>query len=402
MFTSRIFYGFAALASLHLLLALPAQPATVLVLAFHNSSPYPDLNWVGEGIAESLKDDFSAQNQIVFGRDSRAEALRRLSLRPDADFTKASLIRLGQVLDSDYVCYGTYDAKLPAGSSELKNSSIQISAHFIDLRKLHDGPDLAEAGKLADLSRLEEHLAWESLRYLNPAVTLPLDAFLAPQRLTRVDAEESYIRGLLSPSSDQQQKWFVQALALDPHFTNPAFELGKLSLKKKDYRQALSWFQRIPSTDPRYPEARFRMGLSAYGAADYNTAVDCFREVVKILPLNEVFNNLGAAEAQLGMPDAVNQLRHALDGDPNDPVYQFNLGVALLHNNSFDDSAVRLRAVIAQNASDAEARALLDWANRREYCPPAGKPLAVARLKTNFDATVFRQLKAMVQPKGGS
>ena len=33
-----------------------------------------------------------------------------------------------------------------------------IAAHFIDLRKLHNGPDISEAGKLADLSRFKEHL----------------------------------------------------------------------------------------------------------------------------------------------------------------------------------------------------------------------------------------------------
>ena len=402
MLTGRILWGFAATILICLSFATPIHAATVLVLQFHNSSQYPDLNWVGESIAESIKDDFSAQNLIVFGRDSRAEALRRLSLRPDAEFTKATLIRLGQILDSDYVCYGNYEAKLPPGNSALKNSSVQISAHFIDLRRLHDGPDLAEAGKLADLSRLEEHLAWESLRYLNPSVNLPLDAFLAPQRFTRVDAKESYIRGLLSSSPEQQQNWFSQALALDPHFTNPAFELGKLSLKKKEYRQAISWFQHIPAADPRYPEARFRMGLSAYGAGDYNSAVGYFREIVKSFPLNEIFNNLGAAEAQLNMPDAIEQLRHALDGDQNDPVYQFNLGAALLHGNSFDEAAKELRAVVTQNPADSEARALLDRAGRREFLSPTSRPLAVARLKTNFDLSVFRQLKAMVQPKNGS
>src|SRR6185437_11221196 len=124
--------------------------ATVLILQFHNSSQYADLNWVGESISQTLKDEFSSQNQIVFGRDSTAEALKHLSLRPGADFTKATLIRLGESVDADYVYYGTYDASLPSGSSALKDSSVHVSAHVINLRKLHDGPDLAEAGKLVD------------------------------------------------------------------------------------------------------------------------------------------------------------------------------------------------------------------------------------------------------------
>ena len=64
----------------------PAFPATVLVLQVRNNSQYADLNWIGESIAETLMTEFAAANQIVVDRSSRAEAIRRLSLRPDASF----------------------------------------------------------------------------------------------------------------------------------------------------------------------------------------------------------------------------------------------------------------------------------------------------------------------------
>jgi tetratricopeptide (TPR) repeat protein len=387
-----IVFGFSSLAS----------GATVLVLQFHNSSRYPDLNWVGESISEKLKDEFSAQNQIVFGRDARAEALNRLSLRPGADFTKATLIRLGQTLDADYVCYGTYDALLAAGNPELKNSSVQISAHVIDLRKMRDGPDLAEAGKLVDLSRIEEHMAWQSLRFLDPSLDLPLDRFLSPVKLTRADAEESYIRGLLSNSWDQQQKWFLQALALDPQFTNPAYELGRLSLERRDYRRAISWLQRISAADSRYPDARFKMGLAAYGAADYGESANYFREITKSFPLNEVYNNLGAAEDQVNQPNAIEDLRHALEGDANDPVYLFNLGDAALKRNNFDEAEKQFQAVLQKNSADTEVRDLLGRAQRHEFNSSGNKPPAAYRLKPNFDLMAFKQLKAVVQAKGNS
>ncbi len=388
-----LFFGSA------LVFASSARPATVLVLQFHNISQYSDLNWVGESVAETLMNEFGAANQIVFDRDSRAEAMRRLSLRSDAVFTKATLIRLAQTLDADYLCYGTYDAKLSPDDSELKNSSIQVTARFIDLRKMHDGPELAEAGKLSGLSKLEEHLAWQSLRYLEPGANAQLDAFMAPEKLIRLDAEESYTRGLLSTNKEQQQKWFAQAAALDPRFSSPAFELGKLALKRKEYRQAIEWFQHIGPKDARYAEARFKMGLSAYGASDYAAAVSYFREVAKIIPLNEVYNNLGAAENRLNQAVAIDDFRRALDGDQNDPIYLFNLGAALLKNNYFDEASKRLQAALDHDANDDEARTLLDRAQRRQESPADGKNLAPERLKANFDETAFRQLKAMIQPK---
>jgi tetratricopeptide (TPR) repeat protein len=379
--------------------AVPADPATVLVLQFHNNSQYSDLDWVGESIAETLMNEFGAANEIVLDRASRAEGMQRLALRPSGLFTKATLIKLGQTLDTDYLCYGTYDAKLPSGDSQLKNSSIQISARFIDLRKMHDSPELSEAGKLTDLSRLEEHLAWGSLTYLEPRANFALQRFMLPQKLTRIDAEESYIRGLLSPNKDQQQKWLAQALVLDRQFTAPAFELGQLALERKDHRQALQWFQRIPSSDPKYTEARFEMGLSAYAAGEHAASAGYFREVAKAAPLNEVYNNLGAAENRLNLPSAVGDFRRALDGDRNDTAYLFNLSLALLKNKSFDEASKYLGELVNRDPDDAETRALLDRAEHREARSADSGPMPPERLKDNFDMTAFRQLKAMLQPK---
>jgi tetratricopeptide (TPR) repeat protein len=383
-----------------LALSVPAFPATVLVMPFSNTSQFSDLNWVGESISETLKGEFSALNEIVFDRDSVANGLNQLSLRPGATFTKATLIRLGQTLDADYICYGSYEATLPSGDSQLKNSSVRVTSRFIDLRKLHDGSSITEAGKLSDLSRLELHLAWEGLKYLQPGQSLALERFMAPEKLIRLDAEESYIRGLLSTNKDQQQKWFAQAIVLDPHFVSPTFELGKIYLSEKDYQQALRWFGQIPLTDRRYPQARFNMGLSAYGVGNYDLAVTCFRELAKSFPMNEVFNNLGAAENALGMPVAIDDLRRALDGDPYNTTYLFNLGLALLKNNAFDEAARRLQIVVERKPDDTEAQSLLNRAKARERWVPGSKNLAAERLAPTFDATAFRQLKAMLQPRG--
>jgi tetratricopeptide (TPR) repeat protein len=373
--------------------AAAPRPVTIAVVPFHNRSQYPDLNWVGESAAETLMNEFRDVNEIVLDRDARAEGMRRLSLRPAADFTIATLIHLGQTLGADYVCYGSYDVDLPAGESELRNSSIRLTAMFLDLRNMHEGPEISEAGKLAELSRLEEHLAWQSLNYLVPAAHFDVNQFLAPSKLVRVDAEESYIRGLLSQNNEQRQKWLVQALAVDPKFTGPAFELGKLALSHNDYRQAIGWFEKIPPADPRYFEARFKMGLGAYGAGDYTAAAGYFTEVSKSFPLNEVYNNLGASEIELKSPAAVDDLKRAVDGDPNDSTYLFNLGLAQLQNKQFDAAAKRFQQVLDKDPDDFEAQTLLTHAQQQD--PAAARE----RLKKNFQDTAFRQLKAVLQSK---
>jgi tetratricopeptide (TPR) repeat protein len=120
---------------------------------------------------------------------------------------------------------------------------------------------------------------------------------------------------------------------------------------------------------------------------------------VQIYPLGEVYNNLGAAESELGLSAAIDDFRRALDGDQNDSVYLFNVGTALLKSSNFDEAWKRLQAVLAVHPDDAEARSLLGCAQRHDPGPSGAKPLAAPRLKHNLDAAAFRQLKAMLQEK---
>lgn len=343
--------------------------------------------------------EFAGQNEIVLSRGARSEAIRKLSLRPDANYTKATLIRLGQMLDADYLCFGSFTVSLPAPDAPLKDSSIRVAAQFVDLRKMHDGPEFSEAGRLTELSRLQEHLAYESLKYLQPKADLKLDDFLGPQKTVRLDAQESYVRGLLSENREQKQKWFLQAAALDDKFAGPAYELGRLCLDQKQYSQAIQWLRRVAPSYPGYSDARFRMGLAAYGANDYPAAAGYFREVLKAYPLSEVYNNLGAAESQMNLPVAADEFRHALETDPENPAYLFNLGMTLLKAGSFEDAARGFQRVLNHDPNDAEARTLLDQARRGQPVLPNNK-LPAQRLKTNLNTTAFRQLKAVLQPAG--
>jgi tetratricopeptide (TPR) repeat protein len=377
-----------------------AQSATVLVLRFNNGSQFSELNWVGESVAETLRAEFGEANQIVIDRGAGLDGMKRLGLRPEADFTKASIIRLSQTLEADLVIYGSYDVKLPAGVTQLRDGDISINAQAIDLRKLQNAPDISEAGKLSELSKYKEHLAWAALGYLVPGSHATFEQFMTGRKLTPLDAEESYIHGLLSPDKEHQQKWFLQAANLDPQFVSPAYELGKVYLERKEPRQTLKWLARVPASDARYLEARFRMGIAAYQLSDFSAAVGYFKEVANVMPLHEVYNNLAAAEDQINAPAAIDDFRRALDSDPADVSYLFNLGAALLRRNFFDEAKQKLQAVIDHSPDDTEADGLLAQAEAHQVSPPGAKPLAPARLKTAMDSMAFRQLKAMLQPKG--
>ena len=383
----------ATLSSLH------AQSATLLILPFQNSSSYEDLNWIGRSIAETLYTELGSRGQIVLDRATVLEGFHRLALRADARFTKATIIKLGQTLGADYVIYGDYDIHLTAGEIKLRKSDIAVTSHIIDLRKFREAEVVSESGNLAELSRMEEHLSFVYCSTLMAEGGYKVEQFTTPDKLIRLDAKESYIRGLISTSTDQKIKWFEQASALNRAYASPAFELGKLYLQRKDFRQASEWLLRVPASHPSYLEARFKLGLAAYGATDYKAAASYFKEVSQTIPLNEVYNNLGAAEDRLNQPAAIEDFRRAADADRADETYAFNLGLALYKAGRYDEATDRLKTAVERVPDDREANSLLARAEQREpYSAANGRPPGVERLKDDFDETTFKELKAMLQP----
>jgi tetratricopeptide (TPR) repeat protein len=374
----------------------PIKAATLIVLPLKNNSTYPDVNWVGDSVAETLRSELNSSGQIVLSRDGVEEGMKRLNLRPGVTYTKATLIKLGQTLGADNIIYGGYDVHLPNGETQLKKGSIEITSHSIDLQKSRDGHEITETGNFAELSRLEEHLSYQYASSLQPGAWTA-DHFLSPAKLIRLDAKESYIRGLLATSSEQKLKWQQQAVTLEPGYTSAQFELGKLYLDRKEFKLAQDWLGKIPSNSPDYSAARFRMGLASFQGADYNTAANYFREVSTKVPLSEVFNNLGASESRLNQPRAVEDLKKAVDGDPRDPVYSYNLGLALYKTSRYDEAAVVARALVSIAPDDQQASALRERVEQKTpYSASNSKGLGAERLKEDFDETAFRMLRAML------
>jgi Flp pilus assembly protein TadD len=122
--------------------------------------------------------------------------------------------------------------------------------------------------------------------------------------------------------------------------------------------------------------------------------------VAAAVPLNEVLNDLGAAQLRLRSPSAVDNFRRALEGDSTDPDYHFNLGYALWQRSDFGKAAETFRALLDRNPDDAEAVLFLGRCLKKDG-PRAGDPRSEGRerLKLNFEETAYRQLKAELESK---
>jgi tetratricopeptide (TPR) repeat protein len=369
---------------------------TTVVLPFFNHTGSASLDWIGESIAESVHDSLASEGMLVLDRDDRLEAYRRLSLRPGAELTHASVLKIGESLDASNVIYGWYELRPPAAGNTQSKGSLRIGARIIDLKHARQGPAFNESGALEDLAALQTHLGWQALASLRPKSAPSEQDFLQARPPVRIDAVESYIRGLLSTSAEQRRRFFTQAARLDAHYSQPCFQLGKAYWANKEYKAASGWLERVTRSDPHYLEAQFFLGLCRYHDGDFAGAEQAFQLVAASVPLNEVYNDLGAAQDRRNnAAAAMASFRKALDGDTSDPDYHFNLGYAQWRSGQYDAAAESFRAVLARNAGDAEAAALLDRAVKRDPQRP-GDPRSQARerLKTNYDEAAYRQLQA--------
>ncbi len=382
-------------------LALPARADNFLVLPFFNQSKDRSLDWIGDSLAEGVREALASEGLIALDREERNEAYQRLSIRPYTLLTKASVVKIGETLDAEQVIYGQFDvAPAAAGSGPKTRGSLQISTHILDLKRIRQGPEFGEIGALEDLATLQRHLAWQALQFVDPKRAPTESDFARKHPAVRLDAMENYVRGLLASRMEDKHRLFTQAARLDARYSQPCFQLGKLHLQQKEYKLAGEWLQKVSADDVHYREASFLLGLCRFQTGDYAGAEAAYEAVSAVVPLNEVYNNLGAAQSRRNSPRALESFQKAIDGDESDPSYHFNAGYFLWKQGKFQAAAARFKAVLERNPEDAGAKTLLARCEKASG-PRAGdtKTEGLERLKANYEESAWWQLKAALGPQ---
>jgi tetratricopeptide (TPR) repeat protein len=384
-------------ASLLLSASLARATDTIAVLPLFNVDEHasPNLNWIGESVAETISEALSTGGLLVLKREDREEVYRRLSLRTGVVLTKASVLKIGETLDAGLVVFGELRVEgAESGATTLK-SNLRLAVRTIDLKKFQQREEFVETGTLENLSRMQTKLAWMLWRQLAPESVPPEETFFNDRAPVRVDAMESYVRGLMASGEDQKLKLFTQAAHLDDHFSQPNFQLGRTLFDKKDYKTAAQWLAKVTRGDSHFLEAAFLRGICKYHDGDFDGAADQFKMVSNEIPLNEVYNDLGAALSRKNDPGAAENFKKALDGDESDPDYWFNLGYSLWKQGRFDLAAANFRAVLDRSPGDQEATTMLGRCLKMDG-PRAGDPRSDGRerIKTAFEDSAYRQLQA--------
>ena len=384
------------LAALHPLLA-----DTAAVLPFLNKTANaPNLDWIGESIADTVREAFGMTGVMTLERNEVQEAYQRLRLHQGIALTEASVMKIGETLDAEQVVYGSFEFTRPASGS-LTSGSLHVTARVLDRRHMRASPEFSETGALEDLGTIEAHLAWRALTLIAPTMAPAESEFRSLRMPIRIDAEENYVRGLLAHSTDQKEKYFSQAARLDPHFAHACYQLGQIYYQRKDYRQAVVWLEKVGLGDIHSHEASFLLGLARFHTGDFKGAQQTFQMIAAAVPLSEVFNNLGAAESRANLlQPSIDDFHKALSGDANDPAYRFNLGYVLWKKGDFAGAAESFRALLDLNPADPSAPLLLARCLKKQGPRASQDPRLdnLERLKTNFEERAYMQLKSLLAP----
>src|SRR5438067_4562127 len=323
-------------------------------MSFENSSKVPGIEWISEAFPQVISERLGAPNLYVISRDDRVYAFDHFGIPANLQPSRATLYRIAEQMDADYVVFGHYN---------FDGQAFTASAQVLDMRRLRLGPEIVESGTLPNLMEVANNVAWQVLRSLHAQDLPARAAFLGAASSVRLDAFENYIRGVTASTRPEKIRRLREALRINPQYDLANFQLGRAYFDARDYQNALAYLSKVPRTGSEADQASFYAGLAAYYSGDLARAEDAFAFLSVRLPLPEVENNLGVVQGRRGKASAVQYLQKAVQADPNDADYRYNLGAALYRNGNLSDAARQLREAIALRPSDADAKSLLDAIN---------------------------------------
>src|SRR5579863_136724 len=346
---------------------LPMQGATAdvsqqgiyLVFPFENAGASPRLDWLGEGLEELTIQRLSAAGQQVYSHAGRTAEMDRSGLPPAAKISRASMLRIAQNMDADYVILGRFTSD---------GQSLMVESQILRVSPTRLLPAIRETGALDSLMDLHVRLLWRLLSANDHAYTRTLEDFSRAQRPLRLDAFEHYVRGLLASDDDPRLRELREAARLEPEWPDPNFAIGDAYYARRDCDSALIWFAKVPKTHDRYVEAVFATGVCRLLMNQPDKAEEVFASLQEALRNNlvsgadlpEILNNLALARArQSKTPAAIADLRRAAELDPDEDDYPFNLGLLALASNDFASAAEYFRDASGRKPDSAENRALM-------------------------------------------
>ncbi|HKW00955.1 MAG TPA: tetratricopeptide repeat protein [Vicinamibacterales bacterium] len=383
------------------------MPFTVLVDAKAAGGAGASL-WLGEAARLLLLDDFERLGVTTVTRDESNAAFDRLQLPVSAALTRATMIRVGELVGASEIVFG--DMRL--------SDQLTVRARMLKLGTSSAAPEVSRAGALTDIMPLFERTAMElatatGRRSATPAKTEPPMAF---------PVFESYVKGLVSPTPTAQQRFFESALKQAPHDPRLLLALWGVYAAQGQNEKALSVASGVSKDSPLSRRARFLAALSLIELSRFDGAAEQLGALNRERPSPVLSNALGIVQLRRpnGASSAAPFFNRAVDAEPSNTDYLFNLGYAhalaqdaagalswLREAVRFDaangDAHLVMSAVLMSTSKNVEAQRELDLAKQLGTRPDTSTlavttriPPGLERLRTDLDVAPADRVDANI------
>jgi tetratricopeptide (TPR) repeat protein len=363
-FVSKLFAVVVLLVGLFAVVEARAQESggrVVLVLPFENRSGNASLSWIGDSFPDTLDKRLTSAGFLTLSRDDRAFAYNHLGLPEGFKPSRATAIKIAQQLDANFVIIGSFNVTQAAATTDTAtaanataNESITIQAQVLSVDDLTLSAPMQDGSNLNQLFDAENAIAWKLARVMDQHFNIAEETFLAAPGGVPLPAFEDYIRGANAVTPEERLQRLKAAVALVPDYAAALLALGKEQYAGHDYAAAAATLAKVPAGDRLALEANFYLGLARFNTANYAGAETAFTFIASRLPLPEVVNDEGVSLSRQGK-DAVDPFEHAMEADPSNEDYHYNLALALFRRGDTAGAAREVEAAIKLKPDDKEA-----------------------------------------------
>jgi tetratricopeptide (TPR) repeat protein len=383
----------------------------VLVVPFAvQETPGHSAPWVGEAAALLVADALDARGIAVFTRDVRVAAFDRLELPLTVPLTRATVLRVGELVGASEIVFGDVDV----------DEGLTVRARVVRLASASETVAPAETGPMVDLMPLFERVGGQVATTLGrgsaPAANRPAKASL--------EAFENYAKALVAVAPAVQQHLLEAAVKQAPRDGRILTALAAVYATEGQPERALAAAVAVPADAPLARKARF---VAAMALIDLGRLDGAFREFSTLdteKPAAVLENAIGVVQLRRGSPAGTSPptvyFKHAVDLEPANTDYLFNLGYAyalahdpasalswlreaVRHDATIGDAHLVMSAVLSSDGRATEASREMELAKLLGTRPDIADlpvtdkiPAKLERLPTTLDVAPLTRLQAAI------
>jgi Flp pilus assembly protein TadD len=307
--------------------------------------------WLGEAAALLLTDGLANLGLTTLGRDERVSAFDHLRLPMRATLTRATMVRVGELVGASEVVFGEIGLAEPA--------RLTVRVRTIQLGPGRQLADIAEEASLDGIFALFDRLSGRVAGGIGHTTSAATSAL---PRLS-LEAFEAYVKGLVAATPATAQRFLETAMSLAPRDPRILLALWRTYAEQDEHERALAVANAIAADSPVARKARLAVALSLIELRRFDGAHKELIALAKQRPAPGLSNALGVVQLRRGVlqgpESATAYFDRAVATRPDDTSFLFNLGYAYALAHQVPTALQWLRETVRFDAADGDAHLVM-------------------------------------------